>query len=129
MKYQYPLYTRYVETAQDGIIHHSSYVVYLEAARIEFLKSKGWDINSIEKMKMYSPVVDLSIKYKKILLSLENIIIEVDIDVCSDFRFCFNYKIIRKDECIAIAKSSHCFVNQSFKLIPIPKNFAMQMKK
>ena len=41
MAFQYTIQTRYSETAQDGIIHHPSYAVYFEIARIEFFKSIG----------------------------------------------------------------------------------------
>ncbi len=34
-------------TAQDKIIHHSSYVVYVEVSRVEFFREIGMDLNEI----------------------------------------------------------------------------------
>jgi acyl-CoA thioester hydrolase len=120
MKFQHAIRTRYSETGQDGIIHHSSFVVYLEVARLEFFKKLGCDINELEKKKMFCPVIDLSLKYLKPLHSLEDIIVEVAVDTFSQVRFSLKYRILREETCVAMGTVSHCFLNESFKPIPIP---------
>lgn len=71
MTFKHTLKTRYSETAQDGIIHHSSYVIYLEETRIAFFNQLGYPINDLEKNNLLSPVVSLSLQYVKPLFSLE----------------------------------------------------------
>lgn len=129
MPFEYPIRTRYVETGQDGIIHHSSYVVYLEVARIEFLKTIGFDVNELEKMKIYCPVVDLSLKYLKPLYSLEDIVVQVHAGTFSKVRFSLTYHILRQGECVTRGEVSHCFLNESFKPIPLPHAFVEQFKR
>lgn len=129
MKFKYPIRTRYSETGQDGIIHHSSYVVYLEVARCEFFKLLGCDINELEEMKIFCPVVDLSMKYLRPLRSLEDIDIEVSVGDFSKARFSLNYRILRGETCIATATVSHCFLNESFKPIPISKEVLDHLTK
>ena len=128
MKFEYPIRTRYSETAQDGIIHHSTYVIYLEVARIELFKSIGCDINALEKEKIFCPVVELSLKYLKPLYSLEDIIVAVTVEACSKVRFSLKYQILRDAACIAHATSSHCFVNELFKPIAIPHEILEHLK-
>jgi acyl-CoA thioester hydrolase len=119
--FSYMLRTRYAETGQDGIIHHSCFVVYLEVARLEFFKMIGCDINELEKKKIFCPVIDLSLKYLKPLYSQEDIIIQVAVDTYSKVRFTLRYHILRSDECVAMGTVSQCFLNGSFKPIAIPQ--------
>ncbi|MBS0629163.1 MAG: acyl-CoA thioesterase [Verrucomicrobia bacterium] len=123
MVFHYPIRTRYSETGQDGIIHHSAYVVYLEVARVEFFKKMGLDINELEKEGMLCPVVDLSLKYQKPLYSLEDIVVEVTIGEVSKVKFSLNYRVMKGDACAATATVSHCIIDRSFKPIAIPKKF------
>lgn len=119
--FSFPIRTRYVETAQDGIIHHSSYIIYYETARIEYLKSKGFDINAMEQEGMLCPVVSIDAHYLKPLRSLENIDVRVSIHSASKVRFRILHEIFRCDEKMAYAITSHCFINQDFKPIAIPQ--------
>ncbi|MEI8328379.1 MAG: thioesterase family protein [Chlamydiia bacterium] len=128
MVFSYRLTTRYVETAQDGIIHHSSYIVYYEAARIAYLSSLGFDINAIEQASILCPVVSLEAHYVKPLRSLEDIVVEVGVDSFSKVRFRIAHQIYRGVEKVAYAISSHCFINNDFKPIPIPEQLITSFK-
>lgn len=121
--------TRYVETAQDGIVHHSSFIVYLEMARIDFFSSFGIDINDLEKKKIFNPVVSIAVRYKKPLFSLENIVVKVFCTDVSRVKFSLGYKILRDEKCVAEGSSAHCFVNASFSPIPIPPSILESLKK
>jgi acyl-CoA thioester hydrolase len=121
MHYTYCLSTRYSDTAQDGIIHHSSYVLYLEEARIAFLKSLGFDINDYEKNHIISPVVDLYIKYLKPLHSSEEISIHIEVLNTTKVRFALGYTLFSKGQIVCKAQTNHCFTNTSFKPIGIEK--------
>lgn len=113
--------TRYSETAQDGIIHHSSYAPYLEEARIAFFKTLGCDINAFEKRKIFCIVAGLSIQYLKPLLSGEKIEVHVSLKSRTKVRFELKYEIYRGSCLTTTASTSHCFLNASFKPIQIPK--------
>ena len=39
---------RYAETDAMGIVHHSRYFVWLELARVEWLRSLGFDYKTME---------------------------------------------------------------------------------
>ena len=122
--FKQPIRTRYSETAQDRIVHHTSYVVYLEVARLAFFKSIGVDIKALEKNSIYCPVIDLSVKYLKTLESLEDIEVHVTVGPSSKVRFSLDYQILHEEKCAATATTTHCFVNEAFKPIPIPKEIA-----
>lgn len=121
-KFSFPIKTRYVETAQDQIIHHSSYIVYYETARIEYLASKGVDISAMERAGILCPVVSLDAHYLKPLRSLENIEVRVSIDFVSKVRFKILHEIFKESEKYAFAITTHCFINTDFKPVAIPKD-------
>jgi acyl-CoA thioester hydrolase len=129
MVFSYGLRTRYSETGQDGIIHHSAYVVYLEVARLEFFKAIGCDINVLEKNKTFCPVIDLSLKYLKPLYSMEDIVVSISVGEFSKVRFSLNYQILREKAACAEAVVSHCFLNEAFKPIPIPKDVLIELNR
>ncbi len=116
------LTTRYSETGQDGIIHHSSFVVYLEVARVDFFQNLiGINISELEQQGTFCPVVELSIKYLKTVLFLDHLLIQTSLQNLSKVRFSLQYKVMRGDELVATATSSHCFLNSHFKPKRIPK--------
>src|SRR3990167_6432373 len=105
MHFSYPIQTKYHETAQDKIIHHSSYVIYLEVARIQFFQEIGCYINELEKKEIYCPVLELSLKYQKKLFSLQDIVVEVSIQAFSKVRFFLSYKIFHQKICVFTGSS------------------------
>lgn len=56
---------RYAETDQMGVVHHGNYALYLEIARIEWLRKLGVSYKKMEEDGVALPVVSLSVKYKK----------------------------------------------------------------
>ncbi|WP_290700811.1 thioesterase family protein [Lacinutrix sp.] len=56
---------RYAETDQMGVVHHGNYALYLEVARIEWLRKLGVSYKKMEETGVGLPVVSLSVKYKK----------------------------------------------------------------
>jgi acyl-CoA thioester hydrolase len=129
MSIEYPIKTRYAETGQDGIIHHSSYILYFEAARIEFLSSLGFDINFMETQGIFCPVVSIDAHYVKPLRSLQDITVKVSIYHFSKVRFQIMHEIFFQGDKMAYALSHHCFINSHFKPIAIPSSLAKKFKE
>lgn len=129
MAFRHTLRTRYSETGQDRVIHHPNYIIYFEVARLELFKTIECDINDLERMKIYCPVIDVAVQYLKPLYSLEDIVVEIKVGATTGVRFSLNYEVLREDVLIAKGTVSHCFVNESFKPIPIPKNTLKHLKE
>ena len=54
---------RYVETDAGGVAHHSSYVIWLEEARTEWMRSRGKSYREIESDGQFLMVTGLQVKY------------------------------------------------------------------
>ena len=55
--------TWYRDTDQMGIIHHSNYVAYFEAARGEAMRQLGYTYKDMEAQGIMMPVVDVRLHY------------------------------------------------------------------
>lgn len=60
----YHLRVRYAETDAQQVAHHSAYVVWLEAARIDWLRQAGFSYKRLEADGVFMPVTDLHIRYR-----------------------------------------------------------------
>ena len=58
---------RYAESDQMGVAHHAAYVVWLEEARIAWLRAHGHDYRALEASGILMPVIDLQVKYRRSL--------------------------------------------------------------
>jgi len=88
---------RYAETDQMGVVHHGNYALYLEIARIEWLRKLGISYKKMEESGVGLPVVSLSVKYKKpiryddvitvktILKNEPSVKVEFDFEILNDF--------------------------------------------
>jgi len=55
----------YVDTDQGQVVHHGTYLRYLEMSRVEYLRERGCDYRKLEREDgLGLPVVDVSIRYR-----------------------------------------------------------------
>ena len=64
MQHEHRLRVRYGETDQMGVAHHASYVIWLEEARIEWLRAQGHNYKDMEIAGLMLPVIDLQVRYR-----------------------------------------------------------------
>jgi acyl-CoA thioester hydrolase len=55
---------RFGETDLMGIVHHGSYVAYLEVARVEWLRRRGVTYADWAARGLHLPVVELALRYR-----------------------------------------------------------------
>lgn len=56
---------RYAESDQMGYAHHSAFVVWLEEARIEWLRLSGHSYRELEAQGVLMPVIEVQLTYRK----------------------------------------------------------------
>lgn len=59
----FSLRVRYVETDAAGIAHHSSYLGWFEAARVEWLRAQGIDYAELERDGFHLAVIEAFVRY------------------------------------------------------------------
>ena len=121
--YSYNRRAQYHETDQMGIIHHSNYVKWMEEARIVFLDQIGFSYRKVEEQGVISPVVDISVSYKKQVHFDDEIEISVKIHKYNGITLELEYEFFNKtrNEICTTALSRHCFMADG-KLISLKKS-------
>ena len=56
---------RYRECDPMGVVYHTHYLDYFEAARTEALRAMGLAYKTLETQDVIMPVIDLAVKYKQ----------------------------------------------------------------
>ena len=121
--YSYSRKAQYHETDQMGIIHHSNYVKWMEEARIGFLEKVGFSYKKVEENGVISPVVEISVSYKKQVHFDDEIEISVSIHKYNGITLELEYVFFNKtqNEICTTAISRHCFMTDG-KLISLKKS-------
>src|SRR5437588_9210027 len=60
----YTFRVRYGETDAMGIAHHSSYVIWMEMGRTEFMRAHGFTYRQLEEMGVLLPVLEIRVRYR-----------------------------------------------------------------
>lgn len=63
ISYEEKIRVRYKETDKMGVVHHSNYIVYYEAARVAALRAWGLSYDEMEKRGIISPILEIGSKY------------------------------------------------------------------
>jgi acyl-CoA thioester hydrolase len=59
------LRVRFAETDQMGIAHHSAFVVWFEAGRVEWLRDRGMSYRTLEEEGVSLAVSELRVHYRR----------------------------------------------------------------
>jgi acyl-CoA thioester hydrolase len=56
---------RFGETDAMAVVHHAAYLLYLEAARVEYLRALGHPYDAIRAEGLDFPVLEVALSYRK----------------------------------------------------------------
>ncbi len=114
---------RYAETDMMGIVHHSVYPVWYEAARTEFIKKFGMSYSDMENMGIMLPLTELTSKYIGTARYEDELDIAVGIKRLTPARIEFYYEVKKMGEIrpINTGSTTHAWVDKSFSVINMKK--------
>ena len=116
---------RYAETDNMGIVHHSNYYVYFEAAREDFIGGAGISYADMEDMGVMMPIVETSCRYYEGARYADLIVVETSLEELSPVKVVLNYDVIRKKDgkILAKGKTIQTFVDKErFKIINLKRS-------
>ncbi len=87
----------YVDTDQMGIVHHSNYVRYYEAARSDLMRSLGVSYAEMESRGIMMPILEVYSKYVASAHFDELIRVRISLDEIPRARVKFNYEIFNPE--------------------------------
>lgn len=124
----------YYETDKMGITHHSNYIRFAEEARMNFLFEIGYPMTRLEAEGIASPVVSVNCEYKHPTTYSDEIEIEVTLTQYTGVKLSLSYVMKNVDTgvVVAVASSSHCFIDTNGRPIALKKHFPdfdMELRK
>lgn len=91
------LRARFAETDQMGVVHHAAYVVWLEAARIEWLRGHGLLYRDLEADGVSLAVSSLEVVYRQAVYFDDLVEVRTRLVEARSRRLVFDYQLWRQD--------------------------------
>ena len=102
---------KYYETDRMGITHHSNYIRIMEEARIDWMDQLGYGFDRMEAEGIVSPVVAVSVNYKKSTTFKDLIEVELRVRQLSEVKLVIAYTMRVGGKVVCTAESTHCFLD------------------
>lgn len=99
------------ETDNMGITHHSNYVRFMEEARVDFMERNGYGYERMIAEGVVSPVIGISVDYKRTTTYPDIIEIEVHVLEMSALKVRIGYTMTVGGKVVCSASSQHCFLD------------------
>jgi len=111
-----PIRVRYGETDQMGVVHHGNYALYLEMARIEWLRKLGISYKKMEEDGIVLPVISMYLNFKKSACYDDVIKVKTQLKKMPTATIEFDYEITNKNgEIITTANTVLAFIDMKTK--------------
>ncbi len=117
------LTVRYAETDMMGIVHHSRYYPWFEAARTDFIKKSGMSYTDMEKMGILLPLTETGARYYYGLRYEDEVLVQCRLTKLTVARCEFEYEVYKLPEMklMTTGKTGHGFINRDFAPINLKK--------
>jgi acyl-CoA thioester hydrolase len=110
---------RYAETDAMGIVHHASYLVWMEMGRTEFMRHFGFTYRELEEMGVLLPVVELGVKYRGSARYDDEIRISTWVEEMTRVRLRLAYRIERTADAATLTEAFtvHTYMGRDGRLL------------
>jgi len=120
MKSHLTLRVRYAETDKMGRVYHANYLIYLDLARTEFLRERGFSYADMEKNGLYFVVADAQAEYIHPLEFDDQFTITTTLVESKKVSLTFSYVIICQGREVFHGRTRLAAVSPEGKIIRIP---------
>ena len=114
---------RYKETDQMGVVHHSNYYPWFEAARSEYMRDAGLSYREMEEKGVMLPLLETHCSYIQGAKYDDLLTIRAWISKFAGIRLTMEYEVIRDCDGLLLARGStvHAFTDSKLKPLNIKK--------
>jgi len=116
------LKVRYAETDQMGVVHHATYLVWFEAARIDFLDVAELAYREVERRGIFLPVIEAKATFRRPAHFGDSVLIHTRIGDLRSRGVRFEYEVEREEGELLLARgyTEHVAVDLDRHSVPIP---------
>jgi acyl-CoA thioester hydrolase len=113
---------RYAETDQMGIVHHASYVVWLEEGRSQWMRAHGNSYAQFEKEGLLLVVSELCLRYNQPARYDQRVTIRCWVESVRSRQIQFNYEVIDTETEVVFVDgyTQHTCLDREGKVTRIP---------
>lgn len=114
---------RYAETDAMGVAHHSSYVLWFEMGRTEYMRRFGFTYRQLEEAGVLLPVLELRVRYLQPCYYDDELVISTRVEELTRTRLLLNYRIERPADGKLLTEGTtlHTYVGRDGRLVLITR--------
>jgi acyl-CoA thioester hydrolase len=117
-----PVRVRFAETDAQGIAHNSSYFVWFEVARVDYLQQLAGGYKAIREQGIEALVLECHVRYRKPAVFDDQLLVRSRCVDIRGARFRFEYAVERDGELLADGWTAHGIVDAtSFRPTRMPE--------
>ena len=121
-------YTRqaqYYETDQMKIIHHGSYIHWMEEARVDVMEQIGFGYERMESMGVFCPVLGADLRYRSMVRFGDRVLIECRIAEYTGLQLTMLYRMtnLRTGAICTECASRHGFLDAEGNIISLKRRY------
>ena len=122
---------RYAETDQMGLVHHASYVVWLEEGRSNWMRSRGSSYAQFEQEGLVLAVTDLNVRYHRAARYDQPVTVRCWVTDVRSRQLHFSYQVVEPatGELFVTATTKHVCLNRHGKVTNIPPRWQKFLKQ
>lgn len=103
---------RFSDVDATGVVWHGNYLHYLEVAREEYCRRRGFDYRRMLSDGIEAPIVDLKVRYMKPAQMGDNIVVNIHRAKTHGAKLTFDYEIRNENgDTLLIARTIQLFTD------------------
>jgi acyl-CoA thioester hydrolase len=104
-----------------GIVHHASYLVWMEMGRTEYMRAHGFTYRQLEEMGVLLPVIEVNVRYRGSAVYDDELRISTWVGEMTRVRLKLAYEIVRTsdEQVLTEAYTVHIFAGKDGRPIRI----------
>jgi acyl-CoA thioester hydrolase len=114
---------RYAETDAMGVVHHSSYLIWFEVGRSDYIRQRGSSYANFEQAGYRLVVTRLDARFLLSAVYDELLIVRTWVEELKSRMLVFGYAVVRPTtgETLCTGHTNHICTDQLGRVTPIPK--------
>jgi acyl-CoA thioester hydrolase len=120
------LRVRYAETDQMGVAYYANHYIWMEVARVQLCKDRGFDYRDMEREDgIFMAVAESYCRYKAPARFDDEIIVKTWIEAASPRTVTIHYemRLAEGDRLLATGHTRHVFVNREMQKVRLPEKY------
>lgn len=126
------LRVRYSETDQMGIVHHSSYLVYLEEGRTALMRELGFPYEEVERRGLGMAVRQVDLRYRVAARYGDIVVVHTWVERFRGASILYRYEVRREGDQELLATGSAevaCLTLSGFRPTPLPDDIRESLER